>query len=377
MEIQTLSRSGRGRDVKAYTIPRVVLNGVRRGMTRLPMNSSTEIRITRLCTQRCRQCSVYDRKTDPPSLSLEQFRIIARKLKSYGAYIGFISGGEPTLVGHLDEILLEARRTFPLSTTLVSGLFNQTEKIKAFGNVALANDIHIQTSLDGLGDLGDNLRGSTNFSETVLRHMAWLSKKRRSSGSSSLLYANIVLNNLNLDQVPELIRRAVDLGWKTTIGVYHNLTRTTRADDELRLRPGIRLDRTIDFLLGNPNILNLDVFIAGIPEFVKTGRSSVCAFVDAPVLATRTTVMEDGNVHLCFGPPIGNLFDGSMEDIFRSRTYRDRLETYKSCSGCWTTCYTQRLLLIRPDSIRMLRNHFSSLLSLRPGRRNGRTDVRR
>ncbi len=300
-------------------------------------------------------------------MSLERFRVIARRLRDYGAYIGFISGGEPTLVDHLDRILMEAKRTFLLSTTLVTGLVNKTETIQRIGRLALQHDIHIQTSLDGLGDLGDNLRGSHKFSETVLRHMEWLSRERQ--GSKSLLYANIVLNDLNLEQIPELIQRARDIGWKTTVGLYHALTDTTRDDDELRLKAGHRLDRVIDFLTGNPDILNLESFITGIPEFVKTGISRVCAFVDAPVLATRTTVMEDGNVHLCTGPPIGNLLTEPMGAIFNSQAYHDRLQTYRSCPGCWTTCYTQRLLLVQPRSLKALRNNVSSLLRLRSVRR--------
>jgi MoaA/NifB/PqqE/SkfB family radical SAM enzyme len=296
-------------------------------------------------------------------MSMERFRTIIRRLKAYGAYIGFISGGEPTLVDHLDKILVEAKRTFLLSTTLVTGLYNETGTIERIGRLAMEHDIHIQTSLDGLGDLGDYLRGSRGFSETVLRHMQTLAEAR--NGSKSLLYANIVLNDLNLDQIPELIQRARDIGWKTTIGMYHNLTDTTRQDHSLRLTPGTRLDRVIDYLTGNADILNLDAFIEGIPRFVKSGRSPHCAFVDAPVLATRTTVMEDGDLHLCTGPAIGNLLEQSMDKIFNGQAYLNRLRAYRSCPGCWTTCYTQRLLLVRPRSLKALRDNIHSLFQLK------------
>ena len=316
----------------------------------MPLNSSTEIRLTRLCTQRCRQCSVYEKKTDPPTMSWQQFKELTRKLRDYGAYIGFISGGEATLVPHLDKILVEARKTFTLSTSLVTGLYNKTEVIQRIGRIALDLDINIQTSLDGLGDLGDYLRGAKDFSNTVLKHMKWLSDQR--GRSKSLLYANIVINDLNLEQVPELIGRARDLGWKTTIGIYHNITSTTRADDEMMLKPGKRLEKLLDFLENNPDILNLNSFIQGISGFVMGKPVDICAFVDAPVLTTRTTIMEDGAVHLCYGDPIGNIFDQTLDDIFKSPAYQDRLITYRSCSGCWTTCYTQRYLLTHPRSMR-------------------------
>ncbi|MBN2104855.1 radical SAM protein [bacterium] len=335
----------------AYLTKRLIC----RGLTRKPLNSSTEIRLTRLCTQRCRQCSVYEKTTDPPSLNLIQFREMMARLKDYGAFIGFISGGEATLVPDLDQMLIEAKKTFILATTLVTGLYNKSEIIRKIARVALDHDIHIQTSLDGLGNLGDNLRGVSHFADTVLNHMAWISKHR--GNSRSLLYANIVMNNLNLNQVPELIRRANDLGWKTTVGMYHSLTATTRQDDELRLEPGERIDKITAYLMKHPQILNLKSYLAGVPSFVASRTSDYCAFLDAPVLATRVTIMEDGAVHLCYGDPIGNIFDQTLDEIFSSDKYKNRLNEYKTCRGCWTTCYTQRYLLIHPRSFReMMQN---------------------
>ena len=338
------------KNVKAAQWVSLFRNLIQKGAIRKPLNSSTEIRITRLCTQRCRQCRVYERTTDPPTMSWPRFQVIAQKLRAYGAYIGFISGGEPTLAPHLDKILVEAKKTFAISTTLVTGLINKTETIRKIGKIALENDINIQTSLDGLGKVGDDLRGVHNFAPTVLKHMEWLANHR--GHSKSLLYANIVLNERNLDQVPELIRRANDSGWKTTIGVYHTLTATTRSDDALRLRPGDRLDALLAFLTDNPAILNLNPFVAGIADYVSGRPVDFCAFVDAPVLATRTTVMEDGAVHLCYDDPIGNMFQSTLDEIFEGRAYRDRINDYRSCRGCWTTCYTQRYLLVHPGSLK-------------------------
>jgi len=336
-----------------------VIKGIAHGLSGRPLNSSTEIRITRLCTQRCRQCRVYEKKTNPPSMSWENFQTVAQRLRAYGAFIGFISGGEATLVPHLDKILIEAKKTFSIATTLVSGLYNKTEVIKQFGEIALANDINIQTSLDGLGELGDSLRGAKNFSEIVLNHMALLSGLRQNS--KSLLYANIVLNNLNLEQVPQLVKHAHQLGWKTTIGLYHTITPTTRQDDELKLQPGRRLDRVLAFLENNPDILNLNSFIKGITPFIKTGKNDICPFVDSRFLSTRTTIMENGEVFLCYGEPIGNILNESLFTIFACPAYDQRLASYQKCHGCWTTCYTQRYLLVHPASAKELIDNFKKV----------------
>jgi len=299
-------------------------------------------------------------------MSFARFQLLTERLRQYGAFIGFISGGEATLVPDLDKILIEAKNTFALATTLVTGLYNKTDVIQRIGTIALENNINIQTSLDGLGQLGDSLRGVENFATTVLNHMKWLAENR--NGSRSLLYANIVLNNLNLDQVPELIKRARDLGWKVTIGLYHTLTETTRADDELRIRPGKRLDKLLQFLDGNPDIMNLNSFIRGIGPFISGNGRKICAFVDSPVLATRLTIMEDGDVHLCYGKPIGNIFESSLDQIFAGEQYQQRLDEYRTCGGCWTTCYTQRYLLIHPSSLRELVDNFKKVRATRGGK---------
>lgn len=347
---------------------KLIATGIQRIAQKLPLNSSTEIRLTHLCTQRCRQCRVYERTTEPPYMSLEQFQMIAERLRNYGAYIGFISGGEATLVPDLEPILIEAKKTFRIATTLVTGLYNRPEVIQRIGAVALANGINIQTSLDGMGELGDSLRGVTTFYETILGHMSWLSQQR--NGSKSLLYANIVLNDLNLDQVPELIHRACDLGWKTTIGLYHTLTDTTRSDDELRLRPGKRLDKVLKFLDHNPDIMNLNSFIEGIENFILGKQRKMCAFVDSPVLSTRTTIMENGAVHLCYGEPIGNILQDDLATIFKSESYLQRIDQYRGCQGCWTTCYTQRYLLTHPASLAHLIDNFRKVRGLKPEQAN-------
>jgi len=332
-------------------------------MNRIPLNGSTEIRLTRLCTQRCRQCSIYDRTSNPPTMTWTRFKAITAKLKEYGAYIGFISGGEASLVPDLDKILIEAKKTFSLATTLVTGLYNKTKVIQETGRTALENNINIQTSLDGLDELGDSLRGVTDFSKTVLKHMSWIARNRETS--RSLLYTNIVMNNLNLDQVPNLVRIANDTGWKTTIGIYHNLTSTTRMDKELQLRPGKRLDAVIKFLDNNSDILNLDSFIKGISDFLNGKPPGFCAFVDAPVFATRTTIMEDGSIHLCHGDPIGNIFENSIHEVFTGTKYKNRIKDYNTCSGCWTTCYSQRYLLVHPKSPRELYHNIKKVRNLK------------
>jgi len=334
---------------------------------RRPMNTSTEVRITRLCSQRCRQCDVYNRRTEPPSLDSGRFQILARRLRAYGAHVGLISGGEPLLAPDVEKILDEARKTFPVAVTLVTGLYDQVQRVERVARTALDQDINIQTSLDGLGALGDDLRGVTDFALTVTDRMRRIARLRARSASRSLLYANVVINNRNLPQVPLLLDHIAECGWQATIGLYHTLTETTRTDDELILRPGPHLQEILTRIMAHPALLNLKAFVRGIESAAAGRYPRTCPYLDAPVLSTRTVIMEDGEVYLCRGGSIGNLFDQDLEEIFTGDMYRQRLREYRLCPGCWASCYAERYLLFHPPNVEDLLDTVRKVHRLRTG----------
>ncbi|NUM80759.1 radical SAM protein [bacterium] len=320
---------------------------------RRPFNSSTEVRITYKCTQRCRQCVIPFKNTH--TMTVDEFKHVMANLREYGAYVGFISGGETTMVDGLPEMMLEANRTFQYATTLVTGLYNKWHIIEPAVRVCLENGMHIQTSFDGLGELGDDLRGAKNYAQVISDNMKSIADMRASiqknSKKKSLLYANTVISNLNMEQIPDILAHVKNLKWKSTIGMYHTLTFSTRYNDDMVIQPGERLDKLIAFLTNNPDVMNLDSFIAGIKPYVSNPDLNWCPFVKSPYLSTRTTIMENGDVHMCKGNPIGNVFRQRLTEIYSSYEYRQRIDEYKQCNGCWTTCYTQRYLLTRPKSL--------------------------
>jgi len=331
-----------------------------------PINSVTEIRITRLCTQRCLQCDVYNRKTEFTHIDITHFEIIAQKLMEYGSFIGMISGGEPLLNPELAKILLRAKNVFSSALSLVSGLYVENHQlIKRIADLCLDKHINIQTSLDGLGQLGDKIRGVKNFSNVVLNNMEYIAKRKEQLNSKSLLYANVVISNLNLAQIPEIFGKIKNVGWQITIGMYHNITETTSENDELILRDTEQLQETINFLIDNPDVLNLNSFVKGIINGVRGNFPKFCPFVDGKKMITRTVIMENGDVHLCFGGPIGNIYKNSIKEIFESEIYKKRLEQYKNCNGCWTSCYTQKYLLLHPQNITDFIDNIKKVFNLR------------
>lgn len=334
---------------------------------RRPFNSSTEVRITYQCTQRCLQCAIPYKNSH--TMNLDEFALVMRRLKHYGAYVGFISGGEATLVEDLPDMLRIARKTFSYATTLVTGLYHREEVIARVADTCLRQGIHIQTSFDGLGDTGDIIRGVNQFSDIVTERMRMIAAMRKSltppKKQPSLLYANIVISNKNIEQIPDLIAHVRSLGWKVTIGLYHHLTASTRENDSMTIRDDDRLEKLVRFLHRNPDIMNLPDYISGILPFIRQPYLGWCPFVRSPFLSTRLTIMENGDVHLCKGKPIGNIFQQTLHSIFSGSLYKERMQEYQSCSGCWTTCYTQRYLLVHPGSFRGWMSNLHHLRKIR------------
>lgn len=330
-----------------------------------PINSVTEIKITRLCNQRCRQCSIYERRTEPKHLTYTNFHRIAHKLQKYGSLVGFISGGEPILNPELPEILLYSKKVFPLSVSLISGLYFDYDKIADIINLCLEENINIQTSVDGLDRTGEYLRGVKNHSETILKNMERIADRKEKINSKSFLYANCVLSAINLSQVPKIIQACKNVGWKVTIGLYHHITGTTKKDDEMIIKNKNKFLEVVKFLKDNPNILNLNTFITGFPRILDNDFPDYCPFVDGKRTSTRLTIMENGDLHLCFGDKIGNLIEEDLQDIFNSETYKERLRQYKKCDGCWSSCYTQKYLLTHPQNIKQTIHNAEKLFNLK------------
>jgi len=331
----------------------------------MPLNTVTEIKITRLCNQRCRQCTIYKKKGAAPHLSFSQFRKIGRRLRKYGCFVGMISGGEPLLHPDIQKILTYAKEIFPVSVSLVTGLYFPYGKISAMVSQCLEENINIQTSLDGLGIIGDDIRGVPDHSSVVLKNMEKIAQEKEKRGSHSLLYVNCVLSEKNLKQVPKIIQTAQNIGWKTSIGLYQTMTPTTQYDDDMVIRDQESFLKVVEFLQSSPDILNLPTFIEGLPRVLSQDYPDSCPFIDGKRTATRLTIMENGDIYLCYGEKIGNILQDNLENILKGQEYHLRLAEYSQCQGCWSSCFTQKYLLLHPQNIKQLVRHAESLFNLR------------
>lgn len=121
---------------------------------------SVVISISFRCNSKCRTCDVWRKPND--DLTLEEWDQVFQKLGRTPVYMTF-TGGEPFLRGDLDQMVISAYRhcrpayiTIPTNGLLTDRILTQTESIVRACRKA---QVGINLSLDGIGEIHDDIRG--------------------------------------------------------------------------------------------------------------------------------------------------------------------------------------------------------------------------
>jgi radical SAM protein with 4Fe4S-binding SPASM domain len=122
-----------------------------------------ELQITTNCNLRCRHCYIGDSKqgksrvAKKDELSLDQIRVILREFQEMQGLRVLISGGEPLLHSHFEEINRILPEFFVRKVLITNGLLLTT------GILSSLNVQEIQVSIDGLEHGHDSIRGKGTF----------------------------------------------------------------------------------------------------------------------------------------------------------------------------------------------------------------------
>ncbi|MHB9094356.1 MAG: radical SAM protein [Eubacteriales bacterium] len=160
------------------------------------------IKLTHRCTLKCRQCPYWQRPQ--PDLGWERVVEIMPELYKRGIRIVILEGGEPLLWkdgNHdINDIFREARKYFFCVGVTTNGTLP----------LDIPSDI-IWVSIDGLRDTHDRLRG-TSFDRIINN----IQKSKHPK-----IFANITINRLNHNEVPEIIRFLTPLVKGITIQFFY------------------------------------------------------------------------------------------------------------------------------------------------------------
>ncbi len=266
----------------------------------------------RRCNLSCTYCNEYDDYSKPVPTSTMVERI--NQLADLGTGVVTLSGGEPLLHPELDEIIAAMRRRNVLACLITNGYLLTADRVKRLNRAGLD---HMQISIDNV--MPDDVSKKS---------LKVLDKKLQVLAANALFHVNI--NSVvgggirNPDDALIIGRRAVELGFSSTIGIIH--------DGDGQLRPLADREREI---YGQMNRLEKRHFtrLSFFQDSIADGRPSNWS---CRAGARYLYICEDGLVHYCSqqrGYPGKPLAEYTVDDIRREYI------TEKSCAPyCTVSC---------------------------------------
>jgi len=269
----------------------------------------------RRCNLACKYCNEFDDFSKPIPLETMKSRI--NDLARLGTNIVTLSGGEPLLHPELDEIIAHMRKHSILAGMITNGYLLTADRIQRLNRAGLD---HLQISIDNV--MPDDVSKKS---------LKVLDKKLQLLAEHADFHVNInsVVGGGTRNPHDALVigRRAVQLGFTSTIGIIH--------DGDGQLRPLGDEEREV-FLkmkkLEKSNYARFNWF----QENIAHGRPNHWR---CRAGARYLYICEDGLVHYCSqqrGYPGVPLEHYTVEDI------RREFVTEKSCAPhCTVSCVHQ------------------------------------
>jgi radical SAM family uncharacterized protein len=170
-------------------------------------------KLTYNCNLKCKMCPFWKRSTT--DLSLENEKIILRRIYDSGVCGIAFEGGEPLLRKDLVEIL-EYSRSLPLQTSLITNgilLESKIDEIAPYINGC------VYVSLDGIGKTHDEIRGVSGCFKKAVKGISEASKKISVAINTTIMAENIY-------EIEDLVVLAKELDVKISVAVAHQYCNT-------------------------------------------------------------------------------------------------------------------------------------------------------
>jgi len=321
--------------------------------------------ITHRCNLTCKMCGIWRYGNRKEELELPQIEQMAQRMKRLGVVQISIGGGEPYACDYLEEAakcFVDAGLQTRVLTNGVGVSRERLEKTVRYG----VNSFSI--SLDSLYPARfDYICESEGSWDAAVRSMTTIGQLVK--GTSGLPTINCVVSNLNLEELPEMVKFAAAIGFHISFlpielladpkdGVRNWEARFVRHRPEMGINVADsaqlvqeRIDRAYETLLrmkkeGWP-ILNSTPYLEASRMYLKTGRypAEGC---DAGRL--YFSVAPNGQFAICHRTEHQHLdfLDPKFEEYFHSAEYeRKRMLEAGGCEGCMRACWIDNSFMFR------------------------------
>lgn len=175
--------------------------------------SDIVIAVTYLCNSKCRMCNIW--KTEKLSvLALEEYKKLPKTIKEVN-----LTGGEPFLRPDLVELIKLLVELNPKVRIIIStnGFATELIKQRIMEILPIKPDIIVGISLDGIGEIHDQVRGIPGGFQKVMATIKIL----KELGVKDLHLA-FTAGDYNINELPKVYQLSRQLGMEFTIAAIHN-----------------------------------------------------------------------------------------------------------------------------------------------------------
>jgi MoaA/NifB/PqqE/SkfB family radical SAM enzyme len=267
---------------------------------------------TRRCNLSCSYCNEFDDYSKPVPLA-DMYRRVD-KLAALGSNIISMSGGEPLLHPELDDIIARIRSHGCIAGMITNGYLLTADRIRRLNRAGLE---HMQISIDNV--MPDDVSKKS---------LKVLDKKLQLLSEHAEFHVNI--NSVvgggihNPEDALQVGKRAVELGFTSTVGIIHDHDGQLRPLSEKECEVYLKMKQ-----MGKKNYARLNFF----QDNIAHGRENTWK---CRAGARYLYVCEDGLVHYCSqqrGYPAIPLEEYTVEHI------RREFITQKGCAPrCTIAC---------------------------------------
>ena len=284
------------------------------------------LQVTYRCNFTCRICDFWKTTHDPADeLSLDDIRLIGRKLRRLGTLIVSLAGGEPLIRKDLFRVIeiLNEEGHFPILIT--NGWYVDESLAK---DILRAGLQEISVSVDyAQAARHDAQRGRTGAWQRAIRALELLSRHR--PDRRNRVHMISVLMDDNLEEIEPMIQLARELGVTYMVNLY-SWNRGTKAP---RLPDGRVSEHLLALKRKYPEFITLTSYLERMDQAIAEGGIGDCQ-----TGKLLMNIDHRGRVARCtetLDEPVGNILTDELSEI--AARLRDR-QARSECNQCWTSC---------------------------------------
>ncbi|MBT4482100.1 MAG: radical SAM protein [Candidatus Latescibacteria bacterium] len=295
------------------------------------------------CNARCRACDIWKMGHDGDEMTLSEIRAVFDQMSDLR--VVKITGGEPFLRKDLSDIidyLLNERGLMVQITT--NGLL--TDRILDTVGRTANPRLHLNVSLDGVGEFVNTMRGIPDYFDTVLGTLKKLVEIRKEK--KFFLAVNQTMFFGDKTQWPTLKPVLKKIGITNIhYGIENNLFdseasetdkknywRTISRDDFLKLREVVERYHLTSFIRD----IAYKYYFKGLENRVLNKLEK--PKFKCTALNTYFRLFPNGDVLTCsvIAKPVTNVRNEDFNAVWKSPEMERARKTVSNCEGCWFGC---------------------------------------